>query len=559
MAAPSPSASRTLDLPFVVEVCARAGLLTDAQADDVLLRAEPRRQRLVRERAQRSGGNDDPPSHAEVVAAFRFVLPDGDLLTEDRVMGAVAAAAGVPFVRIDPLRVDARIVTSTTTWPYARRHVVLPLQRDAKRLIVAVDDPFANEVCEGLKVHTGLDVELVVAARSDILRIAREVFSFRASLSQAAAELGDAAVDFGNLEQLVQLGASVDSEDRHVVNAVDFLLRYALDQGASDIHLEPKRETALVRLRIDGVLHTVQRIPAVVHPAIISRIKTMARLDIAEKRRPQDGRVKTQHGGREVELRISTLPVAFGEKVVIRIFDPEILLCDLAALGFFPKELGTFEGFIRRPNGILLVTGPTGSGKTTTLYSALRVVASPQVNVTTIEDPIEMVVEDFNQTAVYPKIGITFASALRTLLRQDPDVLMVGEIRDKETADNAIQAAMTGHLVLSTLHTNDAASSISRLIDLGAQPFLLASTLIGVVAQRLLRRVCVKCRYETELRPEQAEALGLRIGAGEKFPIYAGGGCPHCRETGLKGRVGIFEVMPCRRRSASSSSLGPTR
>jgi general secretion pathway protein E len=327
---------------------------------------------------------------------------------------------------------------------------------------------------------------------------------------------------------------------------VDYLLRHAMGVRASDIHIEPKRDEALVRLRIDGVLHTIRTLPKVVHLAVVNRVKTMARLDIAEKRVPQDGRIKTTDAGAEVDLRVSTLPVAFGEKLVIRIFDPGVLLQDLAHLGMSEHQRMTFQSFIGRPHGLILVTGPTGSGKTTTLYSALQALACESINITTIEDPIEMVVEDFNQTAVRPRAGITFASALRTLLRQDPDVLMVGEIRDRETADQALSAALTGHLVLSTLHTNDASSAVTRLLDLGVEPFLVASTLVGVVAQRLVRRVCPECATATDLSRDQILALGIPLDEGEATPALAvktGTGCVACRQTGLLGRTGVFEIL----------------
>src|SRR4029077_5205059 len=297
-------------------------------------------------------------------------------------------------------------------------------------------------------------------------------------------------IDLSNLEQYVKLksGAEIEASDAHIVNAVDFLLQHAYDSRASDIHIEPKREHATIRFRIDGVLHEIQRVPKLVNLAITSRLKTMCRMDIAEKRRPQDGRIKTEHQNKEIELRVSTLPTAFGEKLVMRIFDPDVLLRDLSGLGFYEDELKMFAEWITRPPGIILVTGPTGSGKTVTLYSALKSLASPEINITTIEDPIEMVWDDFNQTSVQTKIGIPFPSALRTILRQDPDIIMVGEIRDEETAQNAVQAALTGHLVFSSLHTHDSATAVTPLIDLGIQPCLISSTLVGTMAQRLMRR-----------------------------------------------------------------------
>ncbi|MBW3670643.1 MAG: GspE/PulE family protein [Acidobacteria bacterium] len=338
-------------------------------------------------------------------------------------------------------------------------------------------------------------------------------------------------------------GKEIESSDQHIVNAVDYLLQHAYDSRASDIHIEPKREFALVRFRIDGVLHEIQRVPRLVNLAVTSRLKTMSRMDIAEKRRPQDGRIKTDRDGKEIELRVSTLPTAFGEKVVMRIFDPDVLLRDLSEIGFYPEELGLFHEWIRRPHGIILVTGPTGSGKTTTLYSALRLLSTPDINITTIEDPIEMIYDEFNQTAVNSKIGITFPSALRTILRQDPDIIMVGEIRDLETAQNAVQAALTGHLVFSTLHTNDAPSSVTRLIDLGIQPFLISSTLVGAMAQRLVRKICSACARNRPLSMEEAGMLALKPPTGKRIVVKEGAGCNKCRNTGYFGRSGIFEML----------------
>jgi general secretion pathway protein E len=321
-------------------------------------------------------------------------------------------------------------------------------------------------------------------------------------------------------------------------------LHYAFEQRASDIHIEPKRDVGTCRLRIDGVLHPIYSLPKGVYPAIVSLIKSLSRLNIAEKRRPQDGRMKVSYEGKEAELRVSTIPVAFGEKVVLRVLNPDILFQNLEELGFFPMDLINYHSFLKRPHGIILVTGPTGSGKTTTLYSSLRFLSTPELNITTIEDPIEMVHQDFNQIAVQPQVGITFGSILRNILRQDPDIIMVGEIRDLETAENAIQAALTGHLVLSTLHTNDAVSSITRLVDLGVEPFLINATLIGVIAQRLVRRICPSCIESVPLAKDELATLGLNVGHDDgEIELKKGKGCVQCRKTGYKGRVGLFEVF----------------
>ena len=557
--------SGPLTLDRLLDLLLEAGLIDTSRAADARMRAPMQRRRLLRER-EGAGETDPVVSHAEIVAALRLPMVDRGLLTIAVIQQAVAAAAGVSYVDIDPLRMDAKLITSTISYAYARRNGVLPIGYEGGRLILAVHDPFLQDIRATMTAHVDAPVELAVAQREAIVKVLDEVFRFRASVRGAVQELGDSGTDFGNLEQLVRItsaGENLEGDDRHVVHAVDFLLRYALDQSASDLHIEPKRATSRVRLRIDGVLHNVQEVPKVVHNAVTSRIKTLARLDISEKRRPQDGRIKIAHHDDEVELRISTMPTAFGEKVVIRFFDPTVLLQEIDSLGFFGNEIATFRDFIQRPTGLILVTGPTGSGKTTTLYSALRAISSPTINVATIEDPIEMVIEDFNQTAVNNRLGLTFDTLLRTLLRQDPDVIMVGEIRDAETARNAVQAALTGHLVLATVHTNDAPSSISRMLDLKAEPFLLASTLVGVVAQRLLRKVCLRCREETQLSAEQAAALGLELREGERFAVYKGAGCPECRHTGLKGRIGVFEVMPIEDKirrllldGADSSELG---
>jgi len=335
----------------------------------------------------------------------------------------------------------------------------------------------------------------------------------------------------------------LEATDQHIVNAVEYLLHYAYSSRASDIHIEPKRDFSLIRFRIDGILHNIHKIPRAVHPPITSRIKTLARMDISEKRKPQDGRIKTSHEGKEVELRISTLPVAFGEKIVVRIFDPVVLMKNVEDLGFYPKEIKLVKSFIGNTNGIILSTGPTGSGKTTTLYSLLKILSTSEVNVSTIEDPIEMVYEGFNQTAVHPQIDLTFANCLRTILRQDPDIIMVGEIRDLETAENAIQAALTGHLVLSTLHTNDAPSSITRLLDLGVPSFLLNATVLGVVAQRLVRKVCVHCKEQSQITKDECFILKLDYDKVKNYKVSLGRGCEECRGTGYLGRTGIFEVM----------------
>lgn len=547
--------ARTTSLGFdeLLTYLVEAKVISSATAR-TLLDQEPK-QRLL---AVRMRSPSSPPSLDEqrrlaaTVSAFELMLSfnlrdlAGEPIREDTIVELFAQRVGVPFVKLDPLKLDAAVVTSVFSKPFARKHGMLVIDADESRVLVATSDPFNALALEAVQDVARKQVELVVTPPSDIQRLITEFFGFQRSVERAEQDLTE-TFNLGNLEQFVRMQSEreIEASDQHVVNAVEYLFSYAFQQRASDIHIEPKRAESLVRFRIDGALHQVNKLPAVVHRAVINRIKTLARLDIGEKRRPQDGRIKTEFQNKAVEFRVSTLPVAFGEKAVLRIFDPEIVHDDIRQLGFFEREERLFERLITRPHGIVLVTGPTGSGKTTTLYTALRRLANDDVNITTIEDPIEMVFERINQTAVQPAIGISFASALRTILRQDPDIIMVGEIRDLETARNAIQASLTGHLVFSTLHTNDAPSAVARLLDLGIENFLLASTLSGLIAQRLVRRVCSGCAVERSLtEPELGQLGGLLEVTGGALPlIREGAGCVDCRHTGFKGRQGIFEMF----------------
>ena len=392
-----------------------------------------------------------------------------------------------------------------------------------------------------------LDVKFVFANPVDIKRYLGEFFNLARSMKKAQeTSKGDVSLA-RNFEQLVELGkhGHLDANDQHVVHIVDWLWQYAFEQRASDIHIEPRRDVGVVRFRIDGVLHQVYVIPQPVLIAMTSRIKLLARMEIVEKRRPQDGRIKTVSlEGTEVELRISTMPTAFGEKLVMRIFTPEVLVRDYADLGFTPDDRERWEKMVKEPNGVILVTGPTGSGKTTTLYSSLKNIATPEVNVCTIEDPIEMVEPMFNQMQVQPVIGVDFATGVRTLMRQDPDIIMVGEVRDHDTAEMAVQAALTGHLVLSTLHTNDAPTAVTRLLDLGVPPFLLSSTLLGVMAQRLVRTLCPHCKKPADPPDDDTwRALTMPWRADKPEKVMAPAGCLECRMTGYYGRIGLYEIM----------------
>ncbi len=467
--------------------------------------------------------------------------------SEVTIAQALAAHTGLRYMKLNPLDLDLDVVTKALSGPFARKHGMVAISKTEKTITVAIHDPFRPFPDEDVRRVTGLEVEKVLATKSDVEQINKGFYDLKTSLQTAEKQLNASRVsnvDLTNQEFLSSETTELDPAAAPVVRALDHILSYAFEQRASDIHFEPKRELTLVRLRIDGMLHDVHLIPRIVYQAVVSRIKLLSGCNLAEKRRPQDGRIKRDNAGREIELRVSTMPTAFGEKAVMRIFDPDILLKGIDDLGLSSHDLPKFYDFIGRPTGIILVTGPTGSGKTTTLYSILKHLSKPEVNIITIEDPIEMVFEDFNQVAVRPSIDVTFSSTLRTVLRQDPDIIMVGEIRDQETAEHAVQAALTGHLVLSTLHTNDAPSSITRLLDLNIPHFLITSTIIGILAQRLVRENCTHCIEEYEPTAEEARALRMDPEKLKPYRFKRGKGCLHCRDTGYTGRTGIFETLP---------------
>ncbi|MBK9115067.1 MAG: type II/IV secretion system protein [Betaproteobacteria bacterium] len=485
----------------------------------------------------------------ELIAAQRWksAKPPGKLLTLEVLVEWLAGKLKVPYFHIDPLKIDLTAVTATMSIAYAERFRILPVAVDRMTLTVATSEPFVRAWADELEQMIKLDVRFVFANPVDIRRYLGEFFTLARSMKKAQeTSKGDVSLA-RNFEQLVELGkhGHLDANDQHVVHIVDWLWQYAFEQRASDIHVEPRRDVGLVRFRIDGVLHQVYAIPQPVLIAMTSRIKLLARMEIVEKRRPQDGRIKTlSPEGTEVELRISTMPTAFGEKLVMRIFTPEVAIRDFADLGFTPDDRDRWERMIKEPNGIILVTGPTGSGKTTTLYTSLKHIATPEVNVCTVEDPIEMIEPMFNQMQVQPVIGVDFATGVRTLMRQDPDIIMVGEVRDRDTAETAVQAALTGHLVLSTLHTNDAPTAVTRLLDLGVPPYLLSSTLLGVMAQRLVRTLCPHCKKPTDPPDDETwRALTAPWRADKPETIMAPAGCLECRMTGYYGRIGLYEIM----------------
>jgi general secretion pathway protein E len=548
------NADRLFDPTSVCQVLCKFGLIFEKQKDEILLHKANMLRKLEKIRVQRQSAIPvkdrlaNPITIIDIIVAMKIERADdpSKTLDEDAIFQALAKEWQIPYKKIDPLKLDLNLVTTTIPHTFARKHLVLPIAVKDGYLTVATPNPFIAEIMDDISRVTQFKVRPVVTSKTDIMKMINEFFGFKRSISAAHNQFSIPTIDLGNLEQFVRLRSSdeVPSNDQHIVNAVDHLFSYAFDQRASDVHIEPKREKSVVRMRIDGALHKVYELPKNVHNAIVSRIKNLSRLDMAEKRKPQDGRIKMDKEGVEAEIRVSSVPVAFGEKLVMRIMDPDILFQDLEKLGFSPMDLIRYQQFIGLPHGIALVCGPTGSGKSTTLYSTLRHLSTPDINIMTVEDPIEMVYEDFNQIAVQPLVGITFASILRHILRQDPDIIMLGEMRDLDTAENAIQASLTGHLVLSTLHTNDAPSAITRLLDLGIPAFMIQATLIGILSQRLVKKICTFCKEPFEIEAAELAALGLDLNKSGIVELQHGKGCIKCRGTGYLGRSGIYEVLP---------------
>lgn len=515
------------------------------RADGVITQEEA--QRTVA-RCSQAESSQHPLVRLASVAMER--ASDGKPLDIEALTEYLAARVGLGYLRIDPLKVDVGKVADTMSLTYAERHKVLPVLVTAHEVVVATIEPFITDWVAEVERQARRPVRRVLVNPLDIQRYTVEFFALAKSVRNAQKTLGTPSAS--SFEQLVELGKSskqLDANDQGVVKVVDWLWQYAFDQRASDIHLEPRREQGVIRFRIDGVLHPVYQVPLTVMAAMVARIKLLGRMDVMERRRPQDGRIKTRNlRGDEVEMRLATLPIAFGEKMVMRIFDPDTALKDLDALGFSPHDAQRWQQLIARPHGVILVTGPTGSGKTSTLYSTLKRVATEAVNVSTIEDPIEMIEPSFNQTQVQPQIDFDFPEGVRALMRQDPDIIMVGEIRDQQTAQMAVQAALTGHLVFSTLHTNDAPSAVTRLMELGIPNYLLSATLIGVLAQRLVRTLCKLCKQPIEGGGSGAPPEALieavkpwKLSGG--YQPYQPVGCVDCRMTGFRGRIGLFELL----------------
>jgi len=524
--------SANLDLSGVVKDLLGDGIITQSDAAEIT------------SICHRDSGSLHP---LEIVAAKQLLhRAEQKPLTLDRLTDWLAARADLETVQIDPLKINVSAVTSIMSFAYAKRYSILCVSVSRQQLVVATMQPYDRSWLESLEQTSQRQICIVLANPADIKKYTVEFYSLAKSVFGAGSSTSS-GTGIANFEQLLEVGKlkDADAQDQHIVNIVDWLLQYAFEQRASDIHLEPRRGKGKVRFRIDGMLHLVYELPDNVMTAMISRLKILGRMDVAEKRRPQDGRIKTKApSAREIELRLSTMPTAFGEKLVLRIFDPDVLLRSFSQLGLVSEDYAHWQSMVQRAHGIVLVTGPTGSGKTTTLYSTLKQLAVDSVNVSTIEDPIEMVVESFNQSQIQPAIEFDFAAGIRTLMRQDPDIIMVGEIRDRATAEMAVQAALTGHLVLSTLHTNDAPTAINRLLDLQMPAHLIKATLNGVMAQRLVRTLCRECRKEVRCDPNDWHTLA---GSAELTPpstLFQPAGCLECRNTGYLGREGIYEIMP---------------
>ncbi|WP_413231177.1 GspE/PulE family protein [Marinobacter nauticus] len=535
---PAPPHRQTLTLRDICSALVESGEITQQDAEKV----------LTANLGAASGAGHTPQRHPlELVAIAALTSQrDGRTLDLERLTHWLARWGGQDYYHIDPLKIDTPAIARVMSYAFAQRHGILAVEITPDEVVIASTEPFKREWESNLRQAVRKDIRRVVANPEDIRRYTVEFYQLASSVSKASGGQSSSGTGNQNFEQLLDLGASEnpDANDQHVVKIVDWLLQYAFEQRASDIHIEPRRTVTQVRFRIDGVLHNVYEFPEHVGVAVTSRLKILGRLNVAEKRRPQDGRIKTRKpDNSEVELRLATMPTAFGEKMVMRIFDPEVLLKSFEQLGFSKEDRERWQTMTSRPHGIVLVTGPTGSGKTTTLYSTLKQLASPELNICTIEDPIEMVEPAFNQMQVQTNIDLTFAHGVRALLRQDPDIIMIGEIRDLETAEMAVQAALTGHLVLSTLHTNDAPSAITRLMELGIPPYLIRATVLGVMAQRLARTLCPHCKQPGESDAHAWQTLTRPWKALLPRQFYQPVGCLECRNTGYMGRAGVYEIM----------------
>jgi len=506
---------------FLSDILYKKGLVTDEQLDRIL-------------KIQKDTGSD-----------LQKIIIDLDILKKDEMMLALADEIGVKYINLNDINIEPTIVVLIPE-EMARRHQLIAIDKDEKKLIIAMANPLDVFAHDELKIRLGYDIDSVLSYGEDIYKALDEVFGVTDGWDQVIGKIENMQVTVLKEEEKENgdISTITKGEEAPVIALVNLIILRAVKEGASDIHIEPFGEDTLkVRYRIDGILHDVMSLPRNLQLALISRIKIMSDLDIAERRLPQDGRIQVNVGGRKINIRVSILPTVTGENAVLRILDPSSILLELDSLGFSPDILPNFLSLIKKPNGIILVTGPTGSGKSTTLYTTLNLLNSTEKKIMTIEDPVEYRLKGISQVQAKPKIGLTFAAGLRSFLRQDPDIMLVGEIRDKETAEIAVQAALTGHIVLSTLHTNDAPNSVIRLIDMGIEPFLISSSVVGIIAQRLVRRICSKCKKEIKMTPDIEKILDEYKISSNEITLYKGEGCPYCKDTGYKGRIAIFELM----------------
>lgn len=506
---------------FLSDILYKKNLITDDQLEKIL-------------KIQKNTSDD-----------LQKIIIDLSILKKDEMMLALADEIGEKYVNLNDITIDPTVVVLIPE-EMARRHQLIAINKDEKKLTVAMANPLDVFAFDDLKIRLGYDINSVLSSGEDINKALDEVFGVTDGWDQVIDKIENVKVTVlkEDEKEISDISAITKGEEAPIIALVNLMILRAVKENASDIHIEPFGEDTLkVRYRIDGILHDVMSLPRNLQLAVISRIKIMSDLDIAERRLPQDGRIQVNVGGKKINIRVSILPAVNGESAVLRILDPSSILLELDSLGFSPDILPDYLALIKKPNGIILVTGPTGSGKSTTLYTTLNLLNSTEKKILTIEDPVEYRLKGISQVQAKPKIGLTFAAGLRSFLRQDPDIMLVGEIRDKETAEIAVQAALTGHIVLSTLHTNDAPSSVIRLIDIGIKPFLISSSVIGVIAQRLVRKICPKCKKEIKITPGIERIMDdYKINSNE-ITLYKGEGCPYCKDTGYKGRVAIFELM----------------
>lgn len=470
------------------------------------------------------------------------VLVNLGYVTEEDIAGALAEQYQMPAIMLSSVIIDAQLIKLIPE-ASARRYMVMPVSLEGNTLKVAMLDPLNVFAVDELRRITGRDIETLVTTETEISKALNQYYEAGASLDEMISKIQASGLELIKGEDVSPEKLEKIAGEATVVQLVNLLISKAVMDNASDVHIEPDEDTLRVRLRIDGVLQESANLPLKVHPAVLSRIKILGELDIAEKRLPQDGRFFVKIGSRDIDIRLSTLPTIFGEKAVMRLLDKGKMILDIEHLTPLTDTLETIKKIILRPFGMVLITGPTGSGKTTTAYTLLSLLNTAGKNLVTVEDPVEYHIKRINQVQVNPKVGVTFASALRHILRQDPDIVMIGEIRDKETAEIAIHAALTGHLVISTLHTNDAVGTISRLLDMGVEPFLVSSAVTCIVGQRLVRRLCKNCAAAYDATPQMLNELGIRFPEGKTPKFFRGAGCPQCKGTGLKGRVGIYELL----------------